>query len=401
MSIERNLGILGGEPVRENLLPYGKQWLDHKDIKAVVDVLKGDYLTTGPTIELFEKEIADYVGAKYAVAFANGTAALHGACFSAGIEEGDEVITSPLTFAASANCVLYQGGTPIFADINSETYNIDPQAIRKLITEKSKAIIPVDFTGQPVDIDAIKKIAKAHNLIVIEDAAHALGAIYKGKRVGSLCDITTFSFHPVKHITTGEGGMAVTNNEAYYHKLKKFRNHGITRNPGELIKDSGPWHYEMHKLGYNYRITDVQAALGVSQLGKLESFIKKRKEYAEIYNFAFERMEEVMCPPQSPDGQSSWHLYIIRLKLDKLTVGRKEIFEAILKENIGVNVHYIPVYYHPYYQELGYSKGLCPNAEKIYEEILTLPLFPVMSMKDIEDVIHAVKKVIDYYKKRV
>lgn len=400
MDYINELAINGGKPIREGYLPYGRQWVDEEDIQAVVDVLRGDYLTTGPTIKEFEREIANYVGAKYSVAFANGTAALHGACFAAGIGQSDEVITSPLTFAASANCILYQNGTPVFADIDPRTYNIDPQTIRELITERTKAIIPVDFTGLPVDLDAINEIAQKYNLIVIEDAAHALGSIYKGKKIGSLSDMTMFSFHPVKHITTGEGGIITTNNEEYYQKLIQFRTHGITREANKLINNHEPWYYEMQFLGYNYRITDIQAALGISQLKKLAKFIEIRNNYAQTYNHAFQDIEEIVCPVQPEDVFSSWHLYVIRLNLEKLTVRRNEIFKALLKENIGVNVHYIPVYFHPYYQRLGYPKGLCANAEKLYEEMITLPLFPAMSKQDINDVTHAVKKVISHYRKK-
>lgn len=400
MSVKCKLALHGGKPVRENFLQYGRQWLDEEDIQAVADVLRGNYLTTGPTIAAFEREIAKYVGARHAVAFANGTAALHGACFAAGIGQQDEVITSPLTFAASANCILYQGGTPVFADINTQTYNIEPHAIDTLVTEKTKAIIPVDFSGLPADIDGIKKIAKKYNLIVIEDAAHALGATFKGEKVGSLADMTMFSFHPVKHITTGEGGVITTNDEAHYHTLLQFRNHGIVKDVSKLINNHGLWYYEMQSLGYNYRITDIQAALGISQLKKLTHFIKIRQDYAEYYNSAFRDIEEISCPAETVNLFSSWHLYIIRLNLEKLTAGRKEIFHALVKENIGVNVHYIPVYYHPYYQKLGYAKGLCPNAEKVYEEIITLPLFPAMSRQDLDDVTCAVKKVVSHYSKK-
>jgi perosamine synthetase len=388
------------QPIRNSYLAYGRQWIDEEDIQSVVDVLKGDYLTTGPTINRFEQAVADYVGAKYAVAFSNGTAALHGACFAAGIQEGDEVITTPMTFAASANCVLYMGGTPVFADIDNKTYNIDPEKIEKLITDKTKAIIPVDFTGQPVELDAILDIAKKHNLVVIEDAAHALGATYKDKKVGSITDMTMFSFHPVKHITTGEGGIITTNNKKYYDKLLQFRSHGITRNQEQLInKNEGPWYYEMQFLGYNYRMTDFQAALGLSQLKKNDKFVELRKKYVELYNKAFEESEVVEVPFVGNECDSSWHLYVIRLNLEKLNADRKEIFEALISENIGVNVHYIPVHLLPYYSDLGYRKGICPNAEKLYEEIITLPLYPAMDKKDIEDVIDAVIRVIQYYSK--
>ncbi len=391
--------IENGQPIRNSFLPYGRQWIDDEDIQTVIEVLKSDYLTTGPSIEIFEKKLADYVGAKYAVAFSNGTAALHGATFAAGIANGDEVITTPMTFAASANCILYQSGIPFFADIDNKTYNIDPKLIEGLITNKTKAIIPVDYTGQPADLDEILRIAKKHNLIVIEDAAHALGATYKGRKIGSISDMTMFSFHPVKHITTGEGGVITTNNKAYYDRLIQFRTHGITRNPSDLIANHGPWYYEMKYLGYNYRMTDIQAALGISQLDKLKGFIETRKKYVKMYNDAFSKMKELTIPYQSTDSDSSWHLYIIRLNTIKLKVGRKKIFEALLKENIGVNVHYIPVYFHPYYQDLGYEQGLCPRAESHYEQIITIPLFPKMTEKDVDDVIEAVKKVIYFYKK--
>jgi len=390
---------LNNKPIRDTYLPYGRQWIDDDDISAVINVLKGDYLTTGPYVSIFEQEVAKYVGASYAVSFSNGTAALHGACFAAGITEGDEVITTPLTFAASANCVLYQGGKPIFADIDPKTYNIDSTEIEKKITTKTKAIIPVHFTGQPVSLDAVMEIAKKHNLIVIEDAAHALGAAYKKKMIGSISDMTMFSFHPVKHITSGEGGLITTNNKEYYEKLLQFRSHGITRDQNRLVQNHGPWYYEMQFLGYNYRMTDIQAALGTSQLKKIDKFIDLRKKYASMYNEAFKHISELSIPFQDENGQSSWHLYIIRLHLEQLTASRKDIFEALLQENIGVNVHYIPVHLMPYYQGLGYKCGDCPNAEKLYEEIITLPLFPAMTEDDIRDVIKAVKNVISRYSK--
>lgn len=385
------------KPIRNSYLPYGRQWIDDDDIKAVTAVLKGDYLTTGPFISSFEKAVANYVGAKFAVSFANGTAALHGACFAAGISEGDEVITSPLTFAASANCVLYQGGTPVFADIDEKTYNIDPEEIKKRITNKTKAIIPVHFTGQPANLDEIAAITKEHNLVVIEDAAHALGATYKGNMIGSISDMTMFSFHPVKHITSGEGGMITTNNKDYYEKLLQFRSHGITRDPSKLTENHGPWYYEMQFLGYNYRLTDIQAALGLSQLKKISGFIDLRKKYSSMYNEAFKNIQAITLPFQDKNGCSSWHLYVIRLQLEQLTGTRKEIFDAFHQENIGVNVHYIPVYLLPYYQKLGYKQGLCQKAEKLYEEIITLPLFPAMTENDVRDVIYAVQKIINLY----
>jgi len=394
------LAINGGKSVRDTYLPYAQQWVDEEDVGEVVKVLKSDFLTTGPKIEEFEKRFADYVGAKYAVSISNGTAALHAACFAAGINEGDEVITSPITFAASANCVLYQGGKPVFADINPKSYNIDVEDIERKITKKTKAIIPVDFTGQAVDIDGINEIAKKYGLVVIEDAAHSLGAEYKGKKIGSLVDITTFSFHPVKHITTGEGGMITTNDEKLYNKLKLFRTHGITRDKEMLHnKEEGPWFYEQLELGYNYRMTDIQAALGISQLNKINGFLKRRREIAKKYDEYLKNIDGIILPYQESFSKSAWHLYVIQLELEKFKVGRKEIFEALQAENIGVNVHYIPVYYHPYYKRLGYEKGLCPNAEKLYERIITLPLYPKMKDKDIEDVVNALDKVLKYYRR--
>jgi len=394
------LAINGGRPIRNTFLPYGRQWIDDEDINEVIKTLKSNYLTTGPKVEEFENKIAEYVGSKYAVAVSNGTAALHAACFAAGIKKGDEVITTPITFAASANCILYQGGKPVFADIDPDTYNIDPRDIERKITEKTKAIIPVDYTGQPVNIDIINDIARKYGLIVIEDAAHSLGAEYNGCKTGSLTDMTTFSFHPVKHITTGEGGMITTNDDEFYSKLKLFRNHGVTRSKEILHnKNEGPWYYEQIELGYNYRITDIQAALGISQLNKIGKFLQKRREIAKKYNEHLKNIDGIILPYQGDNTKSSWHLYVIQLKLEKFRVGRREIFEALRAENIGVNVHYIPVYYHPYYKDLGYKRGLCPNAERLYEKIITLPLYPKMNDKDIEDVINALEKVLNYFRR--
>ncbi|MBM7572159.1 UDP-4-amino-4,6-dideoxy-N-acetyl-beta-L-altrosamine transaminase [Aquibacillus albus] len=392
-----NLALHGGKPVRDSYLPYGRQWIDEEDIKAVTNVLKSDFITTGPTISQFEKEVAEFVGSKYAVAFSSGTAALHAACFAAGIKDNDEVITTPMTFAASSNCILYTGGSPVFADINPQTYNISPEAIKPLINEKTKAIITVDFTGQPAEYDEIMSLAQKQGLIVIDDAAHALGATYKEKYIGSIADMTMFSFHPVKHITTGEGGMITTDNELYYEKLLEFRSHGITRDPHKLQNFHEPWYYEMQELGFNYRMTDIQASLGLSQLKKLKTFLTKRREYATKYNNAFKNMNEIITPFQKQGSNSSWHLYILRLNVHKLKTNRNEIFKALQKENIGVNVHYIPVYLHPFYQQMGYKKGLCPRAESVYQEIITLPLFPKMSVEDLNDVIAGVQKVISYY----
>lgn len=395
--MENKLALFGGQPVRDTFLPYAKQAIDDEDIQAVIEVLKSDFLTTGPVVPRFEEKIATFVGAKYAVAFSSGTAALHAACFAAGITSGDEVITTPITFAATSNSILYVGGKPVFADIDLKTYNIDPRAIEMLITPKTKAIITVDYTGQPAVYDKVMELAKKHNLIVIDDAAHALGATYKNKRIGSIAHMTMFSFHPVKHITTGEGGIITTNDRSYYEKLLLFRNHGITRDLQKLHVKDEVGYYEMQQLGYNYRMTDIQAALGISQLEKLSHFLMKRRTLARKYTEAFQQIDVITTPFQLKNTNSSWHLYVIRFDLKKLQTTRKEIFQALQKENIGVNIHYIPVYFHPFYQQLGYKKGLCPNAEKVYEEIITLPLFPNMTERDQLDVIHAVEKIVFHF----
>lgn len=370
-------------------IPYGTQSIDDDDIEAVVSVLKSDYLTTGPAITEFENKVAKYVGVKYAVAIANGTAALHAACFAAGVGEGDEVITTPITFAASANCALYCGAKPVFADIKADTYNIDPEDIKRKITDNTKAIVAVDYTGQPCEFDEIRKIAKEHNLILIEDAAHALGASYKGTMVGNISDMTTFSFHPVKHITTGEGGMIVTNNKSLYDKLILFRSHGITRNEEFLEKNDGAWYYEQLALGYNYRITDIQCALGCSQMNKLEQFIARRKELVDRYNKAFENIEGITIPHQADGCNNSWHLYVIQVE------HRKDVFDKLRASGIGVNVHYIPVYKHPYYQRHGYAEVCCPNAEKLYEHIISLPLYPKLTDEQQDYVIEQVKLYVE------
>ncbi|MCA1293975.1 UDP-4-amino-4,6-dideoxy-N-acetyl-beta-L-altrosamine transaminase [Paenibacillus sp. alder61] len=381
---------------RSSLLPYGQQWLDEDDINAVVEVLRGDFITQGPAIKAFESKVAKYVGAMYAVAFTNGTAALHGACYAAGIGPGDEVITSPITFLASSNSVLYQGGTPVFADIDMRTYNISPEQIETKITDKTKAIIAVDLTGQPVEADRISMIARDHNLIFIQDAAHSLGASYNGHKVGGLADMTMFSFHPVKHVTTGEGGMIVTNNIEFYRKLLQFRNHGMTREPDELTQNDGPWYYEMQALGYNYRMTDMQAALGISQMDKLDYFVARRREIADIYNEELSNMEGLILPYQLEGTQSSWHLYVTRWEANYFD--RSEVFQALRNENIGVNVHYIPVYNQPYYKQLPYSFEPCTHAENYYRTAITIPLFPKMTDDDVSSVIAAVKSIYRRYK---
>lgn len=381
----------------DKYIPYGRQWIEEDDIEAVVEVLKSDYLTTGPVIKEFEEKFADYVGAEYAVAVSNGTAALHAACFAANISPGDEVITSPMTFAASANCILYQGGRPVFADIDSNTYNIDPQEIEKNITDKTKAIIPVHYTGQPCDMKEIQQIARENNLIVIEDAAHALGATYRGEKIGNCkySDMAIFSFHPVKHITTGEGGMITTNNKELYNKLIQFRTHGITKNSDKYINDNqGPWYHEQQFLGFNYRMTDIQAALGISQLKKIDRFVARRREIADIYNQELSKLDWIKLPYQKDDRESSWHLYVIQIEEEKLGKSRKEMFEYLREKGLGVQVHYIPVYWHPYYQELGYGRGMCCEVERLYKGIISLPLFAKLDDKGLNFVINILSNFI-------
>lgn len=376
------------------MIPYGHQTIDEKDIQAVIEVLRSDYLTTGPAVEAFEQKVAAYVGAKYAVAVSNGTAALHIACLAAGIGEGDEMITSPITFAASANCVLYCSGTPVFADIDPRTYNISPEEIERKITSRTKAIIPVHFTGQPCDMDAIGAIAEKYGLTVIEDGAHALGAALHGRKIGTFSHMTTFSFHPVKPITTGEGGMVVTDDEKLYERLRLFRSHGITREETlmeENCEECGQsWYYQQIELGYNYRMTDIQAALGISQMDKLEAFLAKRREIAKRYNEAFTGNPHIVVPYQPEGTKSGWHLYVIRVP----GTDRGELYRRLQEAGIGVNVHYIPVYRHPYYQKHGYDKVCCPRAEELYRQMLSLPIYPGLTEEQQEQVICAVQKIL-------
>lgn len=392
--------IEGGTPVRYTKLFYGHQYIDEADIAAVTEVLKSDYLTCGPKITELEERLCALTGAKYAVVCANGTAALHIAALAAGVGEGDELITTPITFAASANCALYCGAKPVFADINPHTYNIDPACVEKKITERTKAVVAVDFTGQAVELEPLLKMCRERGIILIEDAAHSIGTKYNGQPVGSIADMTTFSFHPVKTVTGGEGGAVLTNSEDLYQRLLLYRSHGITRE-GKLLENEphGAWYYEQIDLGYNYRITDIQCALILSQLDKFEMFAKRRNEIVERYNEAFRKMPELFVQEEIAESDTVRHLYILRIVPEKLNIGRKGFFDALAAENICCNVHYIPVYRHPYYEKLGYEKGLCPNAEKLYEEIISLPLYYSLTDKDVEDVTTAVGKIVEYYKK--
>ena len=394
------LAIFGGNPVREEPIFYGRQYIDQDDIDAVVETLKGDLITCGPRVTALEKKLCEVTGAKYAIVVSNGTAALHLAALAGGLKPGDEAIVSSITFAASSNCVLYCGAKPVFADIDAETYNIDPQSIREKITPATKAIIAVDFTGQAVKLDEIREICREHNLLLIEDAAHAIGTKYKGQPVGSIADMTCFSFHPVKTVTGGEGGAVTTNDEQLYHRLLRLRTHGITRNPEEMVHPTDdPWYNEQVELGYNYRMTDFQAALLLSQLHKLPAFSARRKEIVGKYNEAFKDIPEITVQKEIPESDTTRHLYILRLKLEKLTCTRRQFFDALYAENTCPQVHYLPVYWHSYYEKLGYQRGICPNAEKYYEEVMSIPLYYALTDKDVDDVIHAVKKVIAYYRK--
>lgn len=394
------LAIFGGKPVFESKIGYGHQYIDDADIQAVVKVLKSDYLTCGPQIDATEEKLCEITGAKHAVLIANGTAALHAACFAAGIGSDDEVITTPITFAASANCVLYCGARPIFADINPDTYNIDPDSVEERITDKTKAIVAVDFTGQAVELRRLKEICRKRGLTLIEDAAHSFGTKYNGKTIGSISDMTGFSFHPVKTCTAGEGGAVTTNDDELYKKLVLFRTHGITRVQKWMDRLSeGDWYYQQIMLGYNYRMTDMQAALLSSQIDKLDIFAARRKELVERYDQAFSQNPAITVQKEIPESDTVRHLYIIQLNLEMLKCGRKEIYDALQAEGVGVNVHYIPTYTFLYYQKLGYKMGICPNAEKLYERIISIPLYYSLTNEQQDKIIEAVRKVLKFYYK--
>ncbi len=394
MTGPETLALHGGRPVRERMLPYGRHEVDEADIQAVVEVLRGDWLTNGPTVRRFEEAFAERVGAGFAVALSSGTAALHAAAHVAGIQPGDEVITSPLTFLASANCLLYCGATPVFADIDPDTLNLDPRSIEEKLSPRTKAILPIHFAGLPCAMDRIHAVARSRNLTVIEDAAHALGAEFAGRPIGGLSQLTTFSFHPVKHITTGEGGMVTTNDADLAERLRRFRNHGIER---EVRQRQATWRQDMVTFGVNYRLTDLQSALGLSQLRRLDASLKRREGIAARYHAAFAAMPEVMLAPTQLGNRHAWHIYPLRLDRDRLREDRETIFQALRAENIGVMVHYLPVHLHPYYQErFGTRRGMCPAAEAAADQLLTLPLFPRMTDGDAADVITAVGKVIQW-----
>ncbi len=386
--------------MRATLLPYGRQSIDEADTQAVVDVLRSDWLTTGPKVAEFEEAFAAYVGASHAVSFSSGTAALHGAAFAAGLMPGDEAITTPMTFAATANCVLYQGAKPVFADVSPDTLNIDPAEISKKISPHTRAILPVDYAGHPADLAPIMEMARRHGLVVIEDACHALGAEYGGQRVGAIADMTVFSFHPVKHITTGEGGMVTTNNAGFAETLRRFRNHGISSDARQR-QSAGQWHYEMVLLGFNYRLPDIVCALGIRQLKKLDANLARRRDIAMRYTKAFREIPGIVAPAIREGANPAWHLYPIRLDVEKLKADRAQIFRALRAENIGVNVHYIPVHTHPYYRDrFGYKSGEFPVTEDAYARLISLPMFHGMTDQDFTDVVTAVRKVLFHFTSR-
>ncbi len=394
------LAIMGGEPVRKEKIYYGRQWINEDDIKAVADVLRSDLITCGPKVSDAERYLEKYTGAKHAVVVSNGTAALHCACIAAGIGPGDEVITTPITFAASANCALYCGAKPVFADIRPDTYNIDPESIKTNITERTKAVVAVDYTGQAVELDEIKKICEENGLILIEDAAHSIGTAYRGKMVGSIADITTFSFHPVKTVTSGEGGAVLTNDDELYKKIVLAHAHGITHDE-EMMEEApheGPWYYEEISLGYNYRMTDFQAALLISQMGRIDEFKARRQEIVKRYDEAFKDVPGIIVQKEIAESDTCRHLYIIRLDLKKLSCTRREFFDAMSAENVQCQIHYVPVYHFPYYKHLGYREGLCPVAEEVYKGIMSIPLYPRLTDEEVSDVIHAVRKVAENYR---
>ncbi|TSC58755.1 MAG: DegT/DnrJ/EryC1/StrS aminotransferase [Parcubacteria group bacterium Greene0416_79] len=379
---------------RKKIIPYGHQSIDRRDVAAVTHVLKSDWLTQGPTGAAFEEALARYCEARYAVAFSSGTAALHGAFSVAGLTRGDEFITSPLTFAATSNAGLYVGAMPVFADID-ERGNLDPASVALKINKKTKAIVVVDYAGYPVDLDEFRLLAKKHNLLLIEDACQALGATYHAQKIGSLSDLTVFSFHPVKSMTTGEGGAVVTNDRGYYERLKSFRTHGIVKsNFVSKTALDGDWYQEMQSLGFNYRMTDMQASLGISQLKKVDTFLSKRYTIAARYDRELSHLIDRLILPnlKRNSTRSAFHLYVIRV------MGGPEkrlyVFNQMRKAGIGVQVHHIPVYWHPYYQRLGYAKGLCPRAEKFYGESISLPIFPTLSATDQKKVIDTLSQIL-------
>jgi UDP-4-amino-4,6-dideoxy-N-acetyl-beta-L-altrosamine transaminase len=374
------------------MIPYGKQSINEDDKKSVVEVLDSNWLTTGPKVSEFEEKFAKYVGSKYAVAVSSGTAGLHLACLAGGLEKGDELITSPMTFAASANCALYCGAKPVFVDIKKKTGLIDENLIEEKVNDKTKIIIPVHYAGQSCQMEKIKEIADKNNLIIIEDACHALGATFKKEKLGNCkySDMTVFSFHPVKHITTGEGGIVTTNSQKLYKKLLSLRSHGMIRDEESLVnKSDGPWYHEMQELGFNYRITDFQCALGISQLSRIDEFVSRRQEIGEKYLEKFSEIKEIECLNLLENSTNAYHLFVIKTENKEV---RKKLFEYLKEQEIFCQVHYIPVYRHPYYEKIGYEEELCPQAESFYEKIISIPIYPELKNEEQEKVIREIKR---------
>jgi UDP-4-amino-4,6-dideoxy-N-acetyl-beta-L-altrosamine transaminase len=370
-------------------IPYGRQCVDEEDIAAVVEVLRSDYLTTGPAVGRFEAALRRATGAGHAVALNSGTSALHAMYFAAGIGPGDEIVTSPLTFVATANAALYVGATVRFVDVEPDTGNLDPDLVDAAINERTKAIVPIDYAGHPADYDRLRAITDRHGLKLLADAAHSLGATYKGRPVGALADASELSFHPVKPITTAEGGAVVTDDPALAQRVARFRTHGITKDPTELDHPGeGPWWYEQHDLGFNYRLTDVQAALGASQLRKLERFISRRRAIASAYDAALADLDALRLPGRRADVEPGWHLYVIRTRDPQR---RRPLFEHLRAQGLGVQVHYLPVHWHPYYAGLGYRRGQCPVVESFYASAISLPMFPGMDDDDVSHVVDSVR----------
>jgi perosamine synthetase len=377
------------------MIPYGRQCLDEDDIQAVVEVLRSDWLTTGPKVREFEEAFAEYVGAKYAVAVSSGTAALHSAMYAIDIGPGDEVIVPPMTFASTANCVVFQGGTPVFADVDPDTLLIDPAQVGARIRPNTKAIIAVDYAGQPCEYDELRKIARQNGIRLVADGCHALGAEYKGQKVGTLADVTVFSFHPVKHITTGEGGAATTDDGKLAQRMRLFRSHGIMSDYSQR-EAQGTWYYEMVDLGYNYRITDIQCALGLSQLKKLPAFLARRREIAARYNEVLRQIKGIEPLKVRDSVQHAYHLYVVRIVKEQCGKDRAQVFKTLRDAGIGANVHYVPVHLHPFYRNrFSTDPGLCPAANEIYRHIISLPMHPSLSEADMERVIDVLRSIAD------
>lgn len=373
----------------DKFLPYGLQSVDEEDIARVVEVLRSPYLTTGPAVAEFEKALCTSTGASYAVALNSGTAALHAAYFGAGLSRGDDIVTTPLTFAATANAARYLGANVRFADVEADTGNIDPDAVAAALTDRTRLISVVDFTGQPADYDRIDPIARSQGIPVIADAAHSLGATYHGRSVGTLALASTLSFHPVKAITTGEGGAVVSSDRELAGKVARFRTHGIEREPEKLQSNEGPWWHEMHDLGFNYRLTDIQSVLGTNQLRRLAAFVTRRRAIAKVYDERLADLSALQLPVVRDGVEPAWHLYVLRTRDASR---RRAFFERLRALQLGVQVHYIPVHYHPYYQALGFRRGQFPNAEAFYASAVSIPIFPELTDDDLDSSVDRIRR---------